>query len=86
MTLGELQHAVNLLVKRGADLDAEVRVTTADASIGGRSSVGVEYIYSGFDWEQGEIRIETDTAIFKNSGTYITKSHHVRKDIKSIDL
>lgn len=40
-------------------------VTTSDKSIGGRASVKIKGIYQGFDWEQGEIRIETDEQIIK---------------------
>lgn len=40
-------------------------VTTADKSIGGRASVQIKGIYQGFDWEQGQIRIETDEQIIK---------------------
>lgn len=40
-------------------------VTTSDRSIGGRASVGIKGIYQGFDWEQGQIRIETDEQIIK---------------------
>lgn len=40
-------------------------VTTSDKSIGGRASVKIKGIYQGFDWEQGQIRIETDEQIVK---------------------
>jgi hypothetical protein len=55
MTLGELQYTVNLLVERGHDVNKEVRITTADSSVGVRASVGVTHIYPGIDWEQGQI-------------------------------
>lgn len=40
-------------------------VTTSDRSIGSRASVRVKGIYQGFDWEHGQIRIETDEQIIK---------------------
>jgi hypothetical protein len=65
MTLGELQHAVNLLVERGTDINTPIRITTADPCIGGRTSVGMKYIYHGMDWEKGEIRVEPDEKVVR---------------------
>lgn len=65
MTLGELQYAVNLFVERGQDINAEVRITTNDSSIGERASVGITHICPGMDWEQGQIRISTDEKVVR---------------------
>lgn len=45
--------------------DKLLLVTTSDRSIGGRASVEIKGIYQGFDWEHGQIRIETDEQIVK---------------------
>jgi hypothetical protein len=59
MTLGELQEIVNDIVRRGHDINSRVYVTTADSAIGGRAKVEVASVYAGFDWEKGQIRIDT---------------------------
>lgn len=45
--------------------DKLLLITTSDRSIGGRASVKIRGIYQGFDWESGQIRIETEQPIIK---------------------
>lgn len=51
---------------REVDPDTPVLITLSDSSIGGRASVGIQGLYTGMDWEQGQLRIEPKEKIFRN--------------------
>ena len=55
-------------------------ITTADRSIGGRAFVYATWIGEGFDWESGQIRINTDEKVLKyKNGRDVAKSPIIRK-------
>ena len=62
MVLLELKKKVDFLVDSGHG-DNVVLVTLSESSIGSRAATGITGIYSGFDWEHGQIRISTDKKI-----------------------
>lgn len=45
--------------------EKELLITTNDKSIGSMAYVTIQDIYQGFDWEHGQIRIETNMPIVK---------------------
>ena len=57
-----LQSIVESDPSRGESL---LLVTTSDPSIGPEASTTVDVIMTGFDWEQGQIRIQTTDKIIK---------------------
>lgn len=62
MTLNELKIYVDHYIDHGHGKD-DVRIILSQPSIGGRASVGISDLYTGFDWESGQIRIEPDQKI-----------------------
>ena len=54
------------LEEREVDPDTPVLITLSDSIIGGRTSVGIQGLYTGMDWEQGQLRIEPQEKIFRN--------------------
>lgn len=59
MKLNELKIAVDKLIDRGCS-DYEVLITLKETSIGARASTNVRGLFEGFDWEKGQIRIESE--------------------------
>lgn len=60
--------------------DTPIMITTADRSIGGRAFVYATWIGKGFDWESGQIRINTDEKVLKyKNGKDVAKSPIIRK-------
>lgn len=67
MTAQELfDHLKWYLEEREIDPDTPVLITLSDSSIGGRASVGIQGLYAGMDWEQGQLRIKPKEMIFRN--------------------
>ena len=67
MTAQELfDHLKWYLEVREVDPDTSVLITLSDSSIGSRASVGIPGLYTGMDWEQGQLRIEPKEKIFRN--------------------
>lgn len=67
MTAQELfDHLKWYLEAREVDPDTHVLITLSDSSIGGRASVGIQGLYTGMDWETGQLRIEPKEKIFRN--------------------
>lgn len=67
MTARELYDNLTRLLKmRDIENDTPVLITLSDSSVGGRASCRVSGIYTGFDWEAGQLRIEPEEKIFKN--------------------
>ena len=67
MTAKELfDHLKWYLEEREVDPDTPVLITLSDSSIGGRASVDIQGLYTGMDWEQGQLRIEPKEKIFRN--------------------
>lgn len=62
MTLNELKIYVDHYIDHGHGKDG-VRITLSQPSVGGRASVGISGLYTGMDWESGQIRIEPDQKI-----------------------
>ena len=67
MTLGELADRVKwLLSTKRVNENTPILISLADPSIGGRASAEVYNVYAGFDWEEGQVRIEPKIELFKN--------------------
>ena len=62
MTLSELKNQVDFLYENG-HVDNPVLITLSESSIGTRAATGITGIYSGFDWEHGQVRISTEKKI-----------------------
>lgn len=62
MKLIELKEKIDRLYNSGHSDDIVV-VTLNQPSVGTRAFTNISAIYSGFDWEQGQIRIETEDKI-----------------------
>lgn len=66
LTLQELYDAaLRMLRIKKMKKDTPIMITTADRSIGGRAFVYATWIREGFDWESGQIRIDTDEKVLK---------------------
>lgn len=57
MNLNELKQKVDALVEDG-DGERTVVITLSQRSVGARAAVGIQGIFSGIDWEAGQLRIE----------------------------
>lgn len=57
--------------------DIEVLITLSESSIGSRAFTRVKYVGMGFDWENGQFRIEPEK--------HIVNETHTFKDIKRIE-
>ena len=66
MTLNELEVYVNHYIKHGHGED-DVRIILSQPSVGGRASIGISDLYTGMDWEAGQINIEPDQKITSNN-------------------
>lgn len=60
MTILELANCLSEALKQGASPNDEVYITTKELepSLGARPKCGTKYAGLGFDWEQGEFRIQ----------------------------
>lgn len=63
MDLNGLKKSIEHLFEIGCDGSEPVLIVLSEASVGARASCGINGIYRGFDWENGEIRISTDKDI-----------------------
>lgn len=81
LTLQELYDAaLRMLRIKKLKKDTPIMITTADRSIGGRAFVYATWIGKGFDWESGQIRINTDEKVLKyKNGRDVAKSPIIRK-------
>lgn len=81
LTLQELYDAaLRMLRIKKMKKDTPIMTTTADRSIGGRAFVYATWIREGFDWESGQIRIDTDEKVLKyKNGRDAAKSPVIRK-------
>lgn len=81
LTLQELYDAaLRMLRIKKMKKDTPIMITTADRSIGGRAFVYATWIREGFDWESGQIRIDTDKKVLKyKNGRDAAKSPVIRK-------
>lgn len=81
LTLQELYDAaLRMLRIKKMKKDTPIMITTADRSIGGRAFVYATWIREGFDWESGQIRIDTDEKVLKyKNGRDAAKSPVIRK-------
>lgn len=71
MTLAELKELVDGLCKRHKGLaNAQVMITLAEPSIGGRAAAQIKGIYAGFDWEHNQIRVEPEESLVRQGHTY----------------
>lgn len=64
MKVSELSKILHFYSEHGHENDI-VLITLSQNSVGARASVGVQDVYAGFDWEHGQIRIETTEPIIK---------------------
>lgn len=64
MTVNEMSNVLAEYIKRGYG-DKEVLITLSSPSIGARASCGVSCVMSGFDHEDGQIRIEPSRKIIE---------------------
>lgn len=69
MNLKELKDKIDTIIKhlpkyRNPE-EFEVVVTTNDNAIGGRAKASVKSVYKGFDWENKQIRIDTEDKLYK---------------------
>lgn len=62
MKLEELKKIIDSYVEQGKGKD-DVVITLSNPSVGPRASTGISSIFPGFDWEQGQIRVEPDEAL-----------------------
>lgn len=62
MLLKEVKEKIDFLMKTGHENDLVV-ITTKDISVGPRGYQCVENIFSGMDWENGQIRIEPEEPV-----------------------
>ena len=74
MKLKDLKDKVDFLMTTGHEED-DVVVTLKESSVAVRAFANVDSIYAGFDWESGQIRIETDKEII---------SYNLRRDAKML--
>lgn len=58
MKLNELKELVDTYVNDGLE-NRNIVIDLNEHSIGGRVSTGLVNIYPGFDWESGQIRVQT---------------------------
>jgi hypothetical protein len=65
ITLGKLRAITERLLMDGVSPDAPVLVSTEDGSIGPRGFSAVCAMNPGFDWETGQVRIETIDPLVK---------------------
>ena len=81
LTLQELYDAaLRMLRIKKMKKDTPIMITTADRSIGGCAFVYATWIREGFDWESGQIRIDTDEKVLKyKNGRDAAKSPVIRK-------
>ena len=57
MKVEELKKIIDIYIEQGKGKD-DVVITLSNPSVGPRASTGISSIFPGFDWEQGQIRIE----------------------------
>lgn len=62
MKVNELSKILHFYSEHGHEDDI-VLITLSQPSVGARASVGVQGVFSGFDWEDGQIRIEPVTPL-----------------------
>ena len=78
MKLLELKQSVDFAVENLRDYqspsDISVLITTNDRSVGGKACSGVRSVDMGFDWEDGQFRIEPSSYIITESRS---RSHPV---------
>lgn len=64
MKLFELKEHIDTLVNVGHGEDT-ILITLSQPSVGARASIGIQGIFTGFDFEHGQIRIEPSEPICK---------------------
>lgn len=64
MTAKELAEKLNAYVEAGHG-DDEVVINIDEAAVGPCASVPVKFIYPGFDWESGTVRIDAAEPIIR---------------------
>ena len=69
LTLDKLHELTKNYLDRGISPKTPIYVTTADSSVGARAHVIATGLYNGFDWERGQLRIETEEKILKYENT-----------------
>ena len=57
--------------------EVPVLISTSEISMGARASTSVKYANMGFDWEDGQFRIEPDKALVNRGNSFL--------DVKSVD-
>jgi hypothetical protein len=78
MNLKELKKTVDLTIenlRRQDPKDIPVLITLSESSMGARASSSVKYTGMGFDWENGQFRIEPEKAL-------VTKGNRL-EDVKN---
>jgi hypothetical protein len=79
MNLKELKEAVDLTIehlKHQDPKDISVLITLSESSMGARASSSVKYTGMGFDWENGQFRIEPEKIL-------VTKGNRL-EDVKNV--
>jgi len=68
LTIRELKKIVDLEVDRlGDEEDLTVMITLKNVSLGARAGTSIKSVFKGFDWEHGQLRIETEADIITNN-------------------
>ena len=65
-TLKQLNDISKQMLDKGISPNTQILISTADTHIGSRSSVKAIGMHIGFNWEAGQLRIETDEPIRKS--------------------
>jgi len=68
MTLTDLKHTIDTLSLQHRDPDLQVVIDiSGEYSMGARPSVPVKFVYSGIDWEDGQLRIQPEVPLYRSS-------------------
>lgn len=59
MLLKELQAKIEFLTRTGHENDL-VLITRKEPSVGARAGTSIQAVFAGFDWEDGQVRIEPE--------------------------
>lgn len=69
MTVKELIEMLQTAAAIGSHGEDEVRIDLDMPSLGAKASTGLKAVYTGFDWEQGTVRLVAEEKIAKEGST-----------------
>lgn len=65
-----VDHIIRNLRSYEEPKDIEVLITLAESSVGSRAFARVNHVGMGFDWESGQLRIESEVPIVRQGNTF----------------